>query len=330
VSPVLVMEPEEIIANPREWLDLRRGGITASEIASVLSIAPGEHGSPVKLYWDKILGQEDIDSDAMAYGRLVEPYVADRFAAAHPELDILPGGLHESSARPWQLATFDRLAVTEAGELQPVQCKSAGSWEDWGDAGSDDIPVYYRAQALWEMDVAGADTAWVPCIGLDRKIRIYRLDRDAEAEADIAVMVEAAEAFLRRVAEERPPPVDWTPATRRALNRVHAGLEDRTVTLSWTAARRYRRSVIALREAERRAGLQANRVRAAMGTARWAADPAGERVASRSLSPARRVNLGTLRDAYPNVVLEHTETGEPVDRLTATKRNLMLPSRSIR
>jgi hypothetical protein len=42
------------------------------------------------------------------------------------------------------------------------------------------------------------------------------------------------------------------------------------------------------------------------------------------------VNLGTLRDAYPNVVLEHTETGEPVDRLTATKRNLMLPSRSIR
>ena len=62
-----------------EWLEARRHGITASEIAAVLGLSPYE--SPYSLYWRK-LGELPAQDDtlAMALGRHLESFVAGQFA----------------------------------------------------------------------------------------------------------------------------------------------------------------------------------------------------------------------------------------------------------
>lgn len=295
----LLMSQDEIDADPGRWLDMRREGITGSEIAAVLGLSP--YASPFSLYHAKLSGAETEDADAMMRGRYLEPYVVDRFAAEHPWFDLRPGGLYASAARPWMMATFDRLAMdTEAaaaladGYLSaadtacPVQIKTSGGAEGYGPDGSNQVPVHYRAQALWEMEVWQADVVLLPVLFMiPWQVRVYVLDRDAAAERDIEIMIDAAEAFMNRLAVGAPPEVDWHPATTATLRRLHPSLEDREVDIGVALALRYRQArARAQREERRLQGVQ-NLLRAAMGNAAVAVAPGPDgrmtRVASRSI-----------------------------------------------
>src|ERR1700754_3028780 len=110
MAPTLLMPQQGVDAQADLWKFFRKGGITASEISSVLGIAPDtwETASPFALFVAKTNDQEVIgDSDAMARGRHLEPYVAERYAETKPTLNIFPGGLYSSEDRNWQMATFD-------------------------------------------------------------------------------------------------------------------------------------------------------------------------------------------------------------------------------
>ena len=88
----------------------------------------------------------------------------------------------------------------------------------WGEDGTDEIPVHYRCQVLWQMDVMGVDTAFVACLFIQPwKTRVYELTMDDAATADLKLMREEARDFLDRIDLRDPPDVDWRPATASAL-----------------------------------------------------------------------------------------------------------------
>ncbi|MBO0875326.1 MAG: hypothetical protein J2P19_18235 [Pseudonocardia sp.] len=63
-----------------------------------------------------------------------------------------------------------------------LEIKHSASYDGWGDEGTDEIPVYYRAQVLWQMDAFGLDTAYVACLFLaSHTIREYVLTMDEDA-----------------------------------------------------------------------------------------------------------------------------------------------------
>jgi predicted phage-related endonuclease len=65
-------------ASEAEWLEARRKGVTASEIAVVLGLSP--YGSPFELYHRKTgTLPEQPQSDDMALGVYMEQFVAGRF-----------------------------------------------------------------------------------------------------------------------------------------------------------------------------------------------------------------------------------------------------------
>jgi putative phage-type endonuclease len=304
VSARLVLPPD---APREEWLAARRPAITASEVAVILGISPFD--SAFNLYYRK-RGEisDDYDNDAMSLGRHLEPWIADRWAADHPKWHVSETGLWQSEERPWQMATPDRLLQDRgAGEHDwrerdsVLEIKSSGTYDGWGEDGTDQIPPYYRAQVLWQLDVLGLAEAHVTCFFLaTRQRRDYVVAYD---QADVELMRAAASTFLMRIEDGDPPPVDGHDATARALMELWPKVEDGEATIPAGLARRYEAAKKAAKKAKARVALAENEIRNRIGDAKTVLDPGGAKVATRS--------------RYE--VAEHTRAACTVDKLTAPR-----------
>lgn len=287
-------------ATEAEWLAARRQGITASEIAVVMGLSPWS--SPYELYYRKTGDlPEQPDNDAMALGRHMESWVADQFAQRHPEFKVMGSGrdLFSHPERRWQMATPDRVICEGGGwqvdgpglfSNQPpsltavLECK-VDNGDGFGDDGTDEIPVHYRCQVLWQMDVLGVTTGYLAClIWHRRQVRVYELTMDKAAGRDLVLMRAAATVFRKMIELGKPPDIDWLPATTATLKRIHPMLDpDVTMTIPASLTRWYRAALRDLKDAERRKALHENRIRDILGTGRYANSPDGLPVARRDV-----------------------------------------------
>ncbi len=314
-----------------EWLAARRKGITASEIAVLMGLSP--YSSPYALYHQKLgILPPDDDKAVFERGRVLEPYIAEKWAAAHPELMIVGTGreLFASDERPWQMATPDRLLcddmrldfdgerVIEEFEPAAVLETKTDAGDEWGDEGTDDIPVHYRCQVLWQMDVMGVAKAHVACLRMRQwDIREYvighhpsHVDRlavatpdyehDCDICKDIVVMRDAARDFLDRIDRQEAPDVDWRPATAYALKQLHPSVEEIDVEVRRMPIIQYRAAVKAFKAAERRKKEAENRLRLLLGS--------GHRIVS-----AHTGEVIARRDVY--TVREHVRKASVTDKL---------------
>jgi putative phage-type endonuclease len=296
------------------WHELRRAGVTASEIAVVMGISPYE--SPFSLYWQKVNDWRWGGNEYTSVGSHLEDAIADWWMAGRDPLENLQAqwaGLYAHSDRPWQLATPDRLLYLScaacggrglygpddpdytlacrecdlAGYVgEPIallECKwVAQSWDDWGEEGTDDIPVYYRAQGLWQADVMGVDTVYFPVLG-PTGFRSYVVHRDERAEEDLRVMRGYALDFVRRLNENDPPDLDSHSATTGALKKLHPSLGEGDVEVPVELAERYRVARADRKAADERVDQCENEIRAALGSDFNRAVVGKKLVASRSI-----------------------------------------------
>jgi putative phage-type endonuclease len=312
---------------PRDaWLTARRAGIGASEIAAVLSISPWD--SPFSLHWRKRQGWEVEANDEMRTGTLVEPVVADWWATECDRLGNLVvdhAGLYAAQDRPWQLATPDRLVYpvcpdcdgdgllgdlhagldpctctpTGCGRLAAVlECKWTGSWDGWGEPDTDDIPVYYRTQVLWQCDVMDVQDWYLAVLG-PGGFRAYHGHRD---ERDLVLMREAGRRFMDDLAADRAPDLDGHAATIATLRQLHPSIRDVDVDVPVALAEGYRRARALRRRAEKLVDGYESRIRAAIGDGRRAMC-AGRLVASRSIydQSGDGAELAALDGDWPTV-----------------------------
>lgn len=296
------------------WLAARREGVTATECAVVAGLTPAGWDTPFALWHRKRGDLPEVEqNDVMRLGVELEPYVATRFAECHPELLLTSGGLYAHPARDWQLATPDRLIYDTAdlpgmyaGDYNPVallECKTVSSWADWGD-GDTDVPVYYRAQCLWQLDVIGVDTVHLAAVNRTTGgYREYTVTRD---EADLEVLRGEAEAFRDRLRRGDPPPVDVSPATTHALKGLWPDVDDSQAEVPGELAARYARACDGERDAREFKRRAENEIRAALRTARRAVCD-GHPVATRSVY------------ARAGYYVPPTPDNQPIDRLVPAK-----------
>jgi putative phage-type endonuclease len=304
-----------------EWLAARRQGVTASEIAVLMGLSPWD--SPYALYHRKrgdLPGQED--NMAMAIGRHFEDFVAGQFAMQHDEFHLAGDGrtLYAHPERPWQLATPDRIVNDVRFDMLPgvdevfeeyepyavLEAKTDGGFDGWGDDGTDEIPVHYRCQVLWQMDVLGVTTGFVACLFMNRRqLRVYELTMDDRAQSDLKVMRSAARRFLERIDHGDAPGIDWRPATTGALKHLHPDVQDVDVPISTQLAGRYMAAVRNLKAAEHKRDKYANQIRAVLGSCH------------RAFDPGRNGQVIARRDVYD--VEPYQVKGFHVDKLVPVK-----------
>lgn len=272
-EPILVAKPDD-----REtWLKARESGIGASEIAAVMGISPWE--SPFSLYWRKREGWHVEPTEQMRDGLLLEPSIAAWWQETqdpHENLHISHGALYAHPDRPWQLATPDRLVrmacdcaeedlvpdehstigamrctVCDGWGIGPVMAVlelkwCPGGWDGWGEPDTDDIPVHYRAQVLWQCDVMGVDEWYLAALGPGG----FRQYRGLTDQADIEAMRQAAAAFMDRLHAGDAPDLDSHNATLATLKRLHSDLDDTEVEVDPAVAGEYLAAVDAFNGAE--------------------------------------------------------------------------------
>lgn len=275
-----------------EWHAARATGIGGSEVAAILGLSPWE--SPYSLWHAKANGWISEPNAEMEWGTLLEPALLNWYEAHAPNLvDIERApGLYHHRSRAWQRASPDGIAwiADGGGGCDPilVECKKASSDDQWGTPGTDEIPAYYRVQAVWYMDTLGIHVTDFVVTNLGRAPDIYSVTYDPE---EARLLRGHAAAFWRSLKHGRVPDLDGHAATLQTVRRQHPDIDGTDITITPGLASAWIAAKTTLKAAEQEARYTAAALLDAMGDARRALTPDGVPVARRQPGRGGAVSL---------------------------------------
>lgn len=293
------------------WLMERQKGLGGSDIGKLL----GFSGCPWDVWLDKHgRGADDVDTEAMEFGRELEEPIARIFSRRTGIPLIQPPGMYANNSRPWMLANVDRLAYDpDTFEVQgPVECKNRGEFQlaDWED---DEAPEAPAIQDLWYQIVGGWRRGWVAAAVGGNKLRWH----EVEYREDLAQhLVEWAEDWwTRHIVEGEEPPADGLPGTKDILAHLWDVKEDEVTEVAAEQARnlqrRYKALEAAIKRAQRRLDEVGNTMRLICRDTEIAKTP-GKRVAwtnkqNGPFAPSR------FKAAEPELAAEYTVMVPAID-----------------
>lgn len=302
----IVLEP----GSP-EWLR----EMTGSKVAAVLGLSPWQ--SRYSLWFEMKGAVEHAGpTKQMTRGHYLEDAVVRWVADQHSLPHVAPGQAWRNRARPWQVASPDRLvlpwehaAVERLQAVMEVKTDARGDFR-WGPDGSDEVPLHVRCQGIWQCDVLGVDTCYVGALLPYLDLRSYVIH---PADGEIEFMREECLGFLESLANDEPPDVDQHDATYQTIRVLNPSIEDVEVHLGLDLSRDYARSVLSLRIAEDEYNLRRSQVADRMGSARWAVfgDPQDpQRLADRRPAPKTKVPYVNVTNS-PKRLTAAAEQEEP-------------------
>jgi predicted phage-related endonuclease len=178
-------------------------------------------------------------------------------------------------AESWMLGAPDGWMPAVNSGLE-VKC-SARKGDEWGEEGSDDVPVHYFVQVSWYMAVCNADAWNFATLFSGNKLEQFRIVRDTGFEHDL---IEAGRAFwFDNVLKQVEPDIDESESYGKYLARKFSLNTGKIINdpsqeiLDWTEKMK------TAEETERQAAadkqLANNHLRALIGDAQKAITPLG-------------------------------------------------------
>ena len=253
------------------WLADRRTGIGGSEVAAIL-LAPEDRPSwcsPLKLWLEKRGLAEAAENNAMRAGKRFERSILELYAETR--------GVAITFADPWEFVRDKQLPILGAsldarwaeGDRRPVDAKNI-RFKDakWGDAGSEQIPLYYACQLAVQMMVTGTEVSDLAVLFSGQDMEWFTVYRDPEIEAIIRARVAAW--WERHIVQGHQPDVDGTDAATEFLRKRFPKATEAVVTatpevMAWVEQRK---QAYAAEQAAKLARTEAeNRIKAFMGDA---------------------------------------------------------------
>jgi putative phage-type endonuclease len=233
---LLLQRAPAIVRSPRDaWLDERRKGVGASEVAAILGVDPRR--GPLAVYADKVAGKLGEPEEAwLAFGREVEGAIARGYArkTGRPLHVLDPYAIVRHPRLPVLGATLD--AETEGSEQCPAPGQGRGVLEakavgfhkrdEWGLATA---PLPFVVQVQAQMACRGV--TWGTLAALMGGIAIAD-PVDMVPSADfVEVMLLKVERFWWHVTNQVPPAPDPTPGTQAAYRALYPADKGTTIAL---------------------------------------------------------------------------------------------------
>ncbi len=221
-SPVLV-------PGSPEWMRLA----TASKVPAMLGLSPYE--SPFSL-WHRMAGLIPAieDSDILRRGLFLEPAIVAWWADQHPEMTVLDSETCYYPQDARFAATLDRIVrdVDFKGRCLEVK-SSADRTGEWGRPGTDEIPVDYRVQTVWQMLCTGTTICHVAMLGAYLEFAEYIVHWDQDEADFIRGQVEAFMDSLPDGSKPQRPDIDSHGATYQAVQQLHPAINGSDVELDY-------------------------------------------------------------------------------------------------
>jgi predicted phage-related endonuclease len=187
------------------WLDARRTMVTASDVAAILG--EDSRRSPYHVYVDKLVpsvATEPTLEDLWLWGSVLEQPILTTVARLNGWEYRRGGALLQSRAHPVLGCTLDAEIDRRDGlGWLPLEGKTSQITSEW-DATDQDLPmrVLLQVQAQGTVTQAPELPVFALLVGCRPCMITLQPDRDLQT-----IIVEAAEAFMERVAKLDPPPV---------------------------------------------------------------------------------------------------------------------------
>lgn len=198
-----------------QLLEERRKGLGGSDCAAILGISKWK--TPLNIYQDKRREGVPIEeNEAMFWGTTLEPIIRQRYSDVTGREVLLPKGIIFSAKYPFMLANIDGFTPCKRG----VEIKTARYAYDWGEEGTDEIPVDYMAQCQHYMIVTGLEVFDVPVLISGSDFRIYTVEADKELQE---MIIEKEAAFWKQVEEGIPPEPISLAEINAVYNQVNKG-----------------------------------------------------------------------------------------------------------
>jgi len=188
--------------------DKRIGGST---IAGILGLS--RWASPHSIYLDLIGELPEKDKSVFERGKRLEPVVAKMFEAAHTDCDIHKIGTVTDGEEPFLIANIDRVVLDKNhihnDYVLEIKTADITKFGEWGEEGTDEIPVEYLCQCLWYCGMLGLPECYI-AVGFVKsgtsQICGYKEYKVVADNSMFDKMKQAAVRFWKEHVEKRVPP----------------------------------------------------------------------------------------------------------------------------
>lgn len=182
----------------KEQIELRKQGITATDVAAIVGVHP--YRSALDVLLDKQgKAPEFVETDRVRWGNILEGPIRQDYAERHG-VQVVEVGTLVHPGEPWAMATPDGVVYLPGGpSIRGWECKTHTAWlsSGYGEALTDEVPAHELIQCAWNLHVARAVygeqidrwdlTAFVDGLPTD-----YIISHDPDLEQ---MLVEAARNF---------------------------------------------------------------------------------------------------------------------------------------
>jgi len=292
-------------STPEEWLAVRNRGIGGSDAAAILGL--NRFKSPLQVYLEKRGEAEPDDlsgNERVYWGNRLEALVADEYEKRTGRKVRRVNAVLQHPRHPWMLASLDRDVV--AGD-RILEVKTTAGGEDWGEEGTDQVPVHYLIQAMHYLAVTGASVCDLAVLISGRNFRVYQILRDNDL---IETMIEQEQEFWQNVQDGNPPP----PRSLEDVNRLFPRSAEDAAALADAVTEQRCASLATLMAESKSIESQIESLRvliqAEIGTASTLVNPAGEILATWKSQKTARFDTKKFSRDYPILDEQYRVTAE--------------------
>jgi len=178
----------------------RKLGIGGSDMPIILGLS--SYKTPYQLYLEKT--GEELSAEEMTpmqyWGHQLEGVIREEFARRHNVVIETPDTLIHPNYN-FLRGNVDGF-IPSLNAVLEVKCSSSWMAKEWGDEGSDVIPMQYLVQVAHYCAVTNADCAYIAVLIGGNDYREYKYTRDKELENYV---ISAAKNFWECVQAKTPP-----------------------------------------------------------------------------------------------------------------------------
>ena len=182
--------------------------IGGSDIGAILGLS--KFRTPLEVWMEKT-GKEvrKLDSLPLRFGSFAEEFVASEYARATGYELLHDESIYIHPTHPMMSAHVDRFVLGN-GLSKPatrlLECKTANPFArgEWGEPGTDQVPMSYLCQCIWYMAITGIEQCDLAVLFGNSDFRIYEIARDLELET--LVIEKALHFWNEYVLKDIPPP----------------------------------------------------------------------------------------------------------------------------
>ena len=199
--------------NNQDFARMRASCLGGSDIGAVLGL--NRYRSAVDVWMEKTGRVSGVcDSLALRFGSFAESFIASEYelatglslvahdaAVVHPQYGYLCGHIDRFVCSG---PLFDAAGSLLASRVLECKTDNVYTQSEWGEVGTDQVPLSYLVQCLWYLMLTGLEQADLAVLFGNSDFRIYEITRDKELEN--MVIQKATTFWQEHVLKDIPPP----------------------------------------------------------------------------------------------------------------------------